>query len=159
MFLGHVFQKYDLSAGARGANSRKPLAGHDQHYIATGSGIGRGKSLRESIISLNTADFTWNCTCYDVISAALERFEFFSSILMHSSSPDKHICGWVDPQRSWFVRNAFPQFRLKMTKIANFARAVARPTKVDSGILTDFWKAQTMLFLKCRNENFRTCFL
>ena len=33
-------------------------------------------------------------------------------------------------------------------KIANFARAVARPTKVDSGILTDFWKAQTMLFLK-----------
>ena len=51
------------------------------------------------------------------------------------------------------------EFRLKMTKIANFARAVARPTKVDSGILTDFWKAQTMLFLKCRNENFRTCFL
>ena len=44
MFLEHVFQKYDLSAGARGANSRKPLAGHDQHYIATGSGIGRGKS-------------------------------------------------------------------------------------------------------------------
>ena len=33
MFLGHVFQKYDLSAGARGANSHKPLAGHDQHYI------------------------------------------------------------------------------------------------------------------------------
>ena len=128
-------------------------------YIATGSEIGRGKSLRESIISLKTADFTWNCTCYDVISADLERFKFFSFTLMHSSSPDKHICGWVDPQRSWFVRNAFPQFRLKMTKIANFARAVARPTKVDSGILTDFWKAQTMLFLKCRNENFRTCFL
>ena len=83
---------------------------------------------------------------------------------MQSSSPDKHICGWVDPQRSWFVRNAFPQFRLKMTKIANFARAVhavaeARPTKVDSEISSDFWKAQTMLFLKCRNENFRTCFL
>ena len=60
MFLGHVFKKYDLSAGARGANSRKPLAGHDQHYIATGSGIGRGKSSssRESIISLKTADFT-----------------------------------------------------------------------------------------------------
>ena len=60
LFSGHVFQKYDLSAGARGANSRKPPAGHDQHYIATGSGIGRGKSLRESIsiISLNTADFT-----------------------------------------------------------------------------------------------------
>ena len=78
MFLGHVFQKYDLSAGVRGANSRKPLAGHDQHYIATGSGIGRGKSSRESIISLKTADFTWNCTCYDVISAVLERFEFFA---------------------------------------------------------------------------------
>ena len=45
MFLGHVFQKYDLSAGARGANSRKPPAGHEQPYIATGSGIGRGKSL------------------------------------------------------------------------------------------------------------------
>ena len=73
------------------------------------------------------------------------KYHFYST----SSSPDKHICGWVDPQRSWFVRNAFPQFRLKMTKIANFARAVARPTKVDSGILTDFWKAQTMLFLKC----------
>ena len=29
-----------------------------QHYIATGSGIGRGKSSRESIISLKTADFT-----------------------------------------------------------------------------------------------------
>ena len=67
---------------------------------------------------------------------------------MHSSSPDKHICGWVDPQRSWFVCDAFPQFRLKMTKIANFARAVARPTKVDSGISTDFWKARTMFFLK-----------
>ena len=139
----------------------KAPGGHDQHYIATGSGIGRGKILRESIllISLNTADFTWNCTFYDVISAALERFEFCSSTLMHSSSPDKHICGWVDPQRSWFIRNAFPQFRLKMTKIANFARAVARPTKVDSEISTDFWKAQTMLFLKRRNENFRTCFL
>ena len=57
-FLGHVFQKYDLSAGARGANSRKPPAGHEQPYIATGSGIGRDKSLRVSIISLNTADFT-----------------------------------------------------------------------------------------------------
>ena len=42
----------------QGANSRKPPAGHDQHYIATGSGIGRGKSSRESIISLKSADFT-----------------------------------------------------------------------------------------------------
>ena len=42
----------------RGANLRKPPAGHDQHYIATGSGIGRGKSSRESIISLKSAGFT-----------------------------------------------------------------------------------------------------
>ena len=42
---------------------------------------------------------------------------------MHNSSPDKHICGRVDCQRLWFVRNAFPRFRLKMTKIDNFSRA------------------------------------
>ena len=83
----------------------------------------------------------------------------FLPTLMHNSSPDKHICGRVDCERLWFVCNAFPPFRLKMTKIDNFARAVARPTKVDSGISTDFWKAQTMLFHRCRNENFRTCFL
>ena len=56
--FGTRFQKYDLSAGARGANSRKPPAGHDQHYIATGSGIGQGESSREFIISLKSADFT-----------------------------------------------------------------------------------------------------
>ena len=76
--FGTRFSKVRPERGARGANSRKPPACHEQPYIATGSGIGRGKSLRESIISLNTADFTWNCTCYDVISAALERFEFCS---------------------------------------------------------------------------------
>ena len=98
-------------------------------------------------------------TFSDVISGALDCRNFFLPTLMHNFSPDKHICGRVDCQRVWFVRNAFPRFGLKMTKIDNFARAVARPTKVDSGISTDFWKAQTMLFHRCRTENFRTCFL
>ena len=67
--------------------------------------------------------------------------------------------GRVDRQRARFVRSAISRFRLKITKTVNFARAVARPTKVDLQISTDFWKAQTMLFPGYRNENFRTCLL
>lgn len=103
--------------------------------------------------------FHLNYTIYDVISVNFGCSEGVLPTLMHNSSLDKHICGRVDCQRVWFVRNAFPRFGLKMTKIDNFARAVARPTKVDSGISTDFWKAQTMLFNRCCNENFRTCLL
>ena len=116
-------------------------------------------SLNEVQKWLKSTVFTQICTFSDVISGALDRPNFFLPTLMHNSSPDKHICGRVDRQRSWFVRNAFPRFRLKMTKIDNFARAVARATKVESGISTDFWKAPTMLFLKYRNENLRTCLL
>ena len=65
---------------------------------------------------------------------------------MHNSSLDKHICGRVDCRCTWLARKATPRFRLKMTEINNFARAVARATKVESGISADFWKAQTMFF-------------
>ena len=103
--------------------------------------------------------FHLNYTIYDVIPVTSGRFEGILPTLMHNFSLDKHICGRVDCQRVWFVRNAFPRFGLKMTKIDNFARAVARPTKVDSGISTDFWKAQTMLFHGHGNENLRTYLL
>ena len=66
--------------------------------------------------------------------------------MIHNASPYKHIRGRVDRQRPWFVRNMFRQFRLKLTKVGNIVRAVARATKVESGISTNFWKAQTMLF-------------
>ena len=79
--------------------------------------------------------------------------------MIHNASPDKHICGRVDRQRPWFVRNTFRKFRLKMTKIGNIVRAVARATKVDLQISTDFWKAQTMLFHEYGNENLRTYLL
>ena len=65
---------------------------------------------------------------------------------MHNSSLDKHICGRVDCKCTWLARKATPRFRFKMIKIGDFARAVARATKVESGIPADFWKAQTMLF-------------
>ena len=61
-----------------------------------------------------------------------------SSTLIHNYSPDKHICSRVDDQGAWLVRNAISRFRLKMTEIVNFARTVARPTKVDSQISSDF---------------------
>ena len=57
---------------------------------------------------------------------------------MHNFSLDKHICGRVDCHCTWLTRNATPQFRFKMTKIDDFARAVARATKVESGIPADF---------------------
>ena len=38
-------------------------------------------------------------------------------------------------------------------------RVVARATKVDLQISTDFWKAQTMLFHGYGNENLRTYLL
>ena len=103
---------------------------------------------------LKSTVFTQIFMFSDVIAGALDCRNFFLPTLMHNSSPDKHICGRVDCQRLWCVRNAFPRFRLKMTKIYNFARAVARPTKVDSGISTDFWKAQTMLFHSCLARTF-----
>ena len=53
---------------------------------------------------------------------------------MHNSSLDKHICGRVDCRCTWLARKATPRFRLKITKINDFARAVARATKVESGI-------------------------
>ena len=46
-----------------------------------------------------------------------------------------------------------------MTKIGNIVRAVARATKVDLQISTDFWKAQMMLFHGHENENLRTYLL
>ena len=46
-----------------------------------------------------------------------------------------------------------------MTKIGDFARTVARAKEVESGIPADFWKAQTMVFNRCCNENFRICLL
>ena len=46
-----------------------------------------------------------------------------------------------------------------MTKIGNIVRAVARATKVDLQISTDFWKAQTMFFHEYGNENLRTYLL
>ena len=76
---------------------------------------------------------------------------------MHNFSLDKHICSRVDCKCTWLARKATPRFRFKMTKIGDFARAVARATKVESGIPADFWKAQTMVFNKRRNENFRIC--
>ena len=98
----------------------------------------------------NTTDksavFCLNCTFYDVISGARGYHENFLPTLRHNSSPDKHIRSRVNSQSAWLVRNAISRFRFKMTKILNFARTVAQPTKVDSQISTDFWKAQTMLF-------------
>ena len=53
--------------------------------------------------------------------------------LMHNFSLDKHsCCGRVDCRCTWLARNATPRFRFKMTKIGDFARAVARATKVES---------------------------
>ena len=103
--------------------------------------------------------FHLNYTIYDVISVNFGCSEGVLPTLMHNSSLDKHICGRVDCKCTWLARKATPRFRFKMTKIGDFARAVARATKVESGISADFWKAQTMFFNRCRNENFRTCLL
>ena len=109
--------------------------------------------------NLKCTVFHSNYTIYDVISVIFGCSEGILPTLVHNSSLDKHICGRVDCRCTWLARKATPRFRLKMTKINDFARAVARATKIESGISTDFWKAQTMLFNRCRNENFRTCLL
>ena len=96
---------------------------------------------------------------YDVILVTFGRFGKILSTLMHKFSLDKHICGRVDCHCTWLTRNATPQFRFKMTKIGDFARTVARAKEVESGIPADFWKAQTMVFNRCCNENSRICLL
>ena len=45
------------------------------------------------------------------------------------------------------------------SQFPNIPRAVAGATKVESGISTGFWKAQSMLFHIYQNENLCTCLL
>ena len=113
---GDFFLKCDLSVG-RVAQTREG-AWHNIGNNATNPGRTEGEVCK--LKQTKCTAFHLNYTIYDVISAALDRFEFVLPTLMHNFRLDKHIGNRVDCRCTWLARNATPRFCFKMTKIGDF---------------------------------------